>query len=96
MSPEEFVKLKDRDKWELSKTMITLHLSKVDGIQWICGKCGCDQLPPERTWDGSICCSECDHTLTRRTGGGQNDPFGYSFRYRIQEIREEKLNALGI
>jgi hypothetical protein len=90
MSPEEFNKLKSNDKWTLRKNIHKLN------VQWVCGYCGIDQDYPERMWDGSRHCSECDHTLTRRTGGGQNDPFGYSFKYKIVEIRNDKLNKLGI
>lgn len=71
MTPRIFNKLNNRYKWDVSK--------ELKGVQWVCGNCGVDQVP-ERTLFDSICCSNCDEELTHRTGGGQGDPFYYTFK----------------
>ena len=72
MTSEEFDKLSSRDKWDVAKLLIN--------VNWCCKNCGLSQgsKKPESTW-GEVYCSNCDSLLTERTGGGQNDPFNYSF-----------------
>ena len=69
----EFNDLKsDRDKWKNWKDM------KGD---WLCGGCKgvLDDGPHcASPFSGaSIHCNGCDFKLTRRTGGGQSDPFNW-------------------
>lgn len=77
MTQKEFEKLTEREKWKVGKTF--------SGVLWCCKKCGSivddgafpNQLPG---FPGmSMYCGECDYELTRRTGGGQNDPFNFTF-----------------
>jgi len=73
MTPRIFDKLNHRYKWDVSK--------ELKNVQWLCDTCGADQgtKPPERTLE-LVCCSYCDQELTHRTGGGQSDPFYYTFK----------------
>jgi hypothetical protein len=76
MSPSEFNTLSHREKWSLSKHM--------KNVIWCCGNCGLPQgkTPPAAPFTGgSTHCSECDYMLTRRTGGGQNNPFNCTFKH---------------
>ena len=73
MTAEEFNALSSHEKWQ--------NWKKVDGI-WTCPRCG------SRMSDGPVRCSpfpgaarfcaECNRLLTRRTGGGQFDPFNWA------------------
>ena len=74
MTPEIFAKLHSRDRWDVSKLL--------KNVTWLCSHCQSNQgkKRPERMWDGSRHCTECDNELTRRTGGGQSDPFNYTFK----------------
>lgn len=73
----EFLKLSDRDKWEIGKTLTN--------VKWACPNCKSivdDGEFPDRCpgFSGmSMHCGECDFELTRRTGGGQSDPFNFIF-----------------
>lgn len=96
LTPSQFDKLPDREKWDMSKTM--------KNVMWTCGSCHCDQgLKPERTFE-QLVCSECDSELTHRTGGGQSDPFHYSFYYtkidtklllELAKVRNYTLDIFG-
>jgi hypothetical protein len=65
-----FNDLRDREKWARWKNQ--------DGV-WKCPECnavledGPNRADPFRGC--SVHCGECDAELTRRTGGGQSDPF---------------------
>ena len=54
---------------------------KSESGTWTCKHCGTvlsDGPSRARPFRGSsVCCDECDGELTRRTGGGQNDPFNW-------------------
>lgn len=70
MTPVEFNALTSRKKWD--------NYKKMSGI-FICPNCKymddpkmCSPFP-----GASMHCEECDYELTRRTGGGQSDPFGW-------------------
>ena len=69
MRVEEFNILDDRAKWDNWKTL--------KDVIWICENCGEEMEEPESSFMGSRHCGECDHELTRRTNGGQNNPFGW-------------------
>lgn len=73
ITPIFFKTLDSRLKWDVSKVL--------KGVEWLCENCKSSQgkQPPKRTWN-EVCCTECDHTLTHRTGGGQSDPFNYTFK----------------
>lgn len=77
MNQEDFKKLKHRDRWEVGKTLA--------GVLWCCENCGAlvddGQFPkPLPAFPGmTLHCGECDYELSRRTGGGQGDPFNFTF-----------------
>ena len=68
----EFNALRDRDKWDAWKQYQD---------KWLCKHCGAhmDEDPCRASPFGgcSIVCGNCDGELTRRTPGGQSDPFGW-------------------
>lgn len=72
MTDVEFNSLKPREKWDRWKDQ--------DG-QWICENCGVILMDgPQRAspfWGTSVHCGDCDCILTKRTGGGMSDPFGW-------------------
>lgn len=87
MTPELFDKLESRDKWSISKGLR-------GDVHWYCGGCGEEMdTEPEGTFV-EVCCSDCDHTLTRRTGGGMSDPFGWKFKWKLKQLRKNKLLSL--
>ena len=49
---------------------------------------------PYRVMMGEICCSNCDHILTSRTGGGMGDPFGWKFKWNQKQMRKMKLKNI--
>ena len=79
MSANQFNELNDREKWTTfwSKYVI------LNGT-WHCKHCGViDEIGPHRAspFSGaSVHCGDCDGELTRRTGGGQSDPFNWELR----------------
>lgn len=82
----EWTKLSDRERWEKAGAMTK---KKLRGIVWSCMRCGTGDAKcmtgdrsncytksiPENSFMGSIHCGKCSAELTRRTGGGQNNPF---------------------
>ena len=68
----EFNSLTARQKWQYWKQQ---------NGQWACKSCGtimADGPNRARPFHGcSVNCGECDSELTRRTGGGQLDPFNW-------------------
>lgn len=67
-----FNKLSDREKWAKAKTFRK--------VVWCCAACNDgvdDGKLPSHMFMGERFCGNCDALLTRRTGGGQNDPFNY-------------------
>jgi len=87
LTPELFDKLDCNDKWDLSDWLNPK-------VNWYCGHCKCEMdLYREGVW-GEICCSECEGELTRRTGGGQHNPFEWTFKYNDKYIRKLKLKKL--
>lgn len=83
---KEFAKLDTRQRWIVGKT--------INNVLWCCNNCLSviyENEFPETTW-GAIHCDECNAELTRRTGGGQSDPFNYTFFKTIKERDEEKVN----
>jgi hypothetical protein len=88
ITPEEFKKLDNRKRWD---TAITLK-----NVIWCCEECGKivnDGEMPHSAWDCEIYCENCDSLLTKRTIGGQNDPFNYTFK-GISQIRKEKIEKI--
>lgn len=68
-----FNRLPSRQKWEKYKSMKG---------KWYCPKCRKQTDAPYRAspfHGAQVCCGNCDHTLTRRTGGGQSDPFNWHY-----------------
>lgn len=68
---QRFNELTSRKKWDTYKQMV--------GV-WRCPKCNNDVTIPERCSPfpgATLHCGNCEFTLTRRTGGGQSDPFGF-------------------
>ena len=78
MTIEKFNNLTDREKWDALWSGGALLL----GGTWHCKHCG-EELENEMPYraqpfsGASVCCGDCDGELTRRTGGGQNDPFNW-------------------
>lgn len=76
MTPGVFDKLNDRYKHDVS--------GELKNVMWCCESCGSEigkKLPISPFFEGdAIECSYCGHELTRRTPGGQGNPFGYSFK----------------
>lgn len=77
IAPDKYNKMTDRQKWTFC--------GNVNG-SFRCPYCKHESNP-------SMCipfpgafkeCSECDYILTRRTGGGQLDPFGWELFIRTQ------------
>ena len=67
-----FKKLSSDERWEMSK--------KLKNVVWCCESCGHlvdGGKRPRREFMGELYCGNCDSLLTRRTGGGQNDPFNW-------------------
>jgi len=74
LDPKVFDILSDRDKWDLSKT--------IENVMWCCKFCKHEQGTerPQRMFMNERCCYNCDTILTKRTNGGQNDLFNYTFK----------------
>lgn len=75
-----FNKLSSRQKWERYGTLKG---------KWYCSNCHQQTDKPYRAspFSGAeVCCGYCDHTLTRRTGGGQSDPFNWHYGKPRQEL----------
>ena len=69
---EDFNELSDSDKWKYWKDVSMKKWS------WHCSSCYTEISSPERArpfHGAEVCCSVCDCILTRRTGGGMDDPF---------------------
>lgn len=75
MTPELFSKFNNNYKWDISKYLIN--------VIWCCDNClyKFSSERPSRTW-GVENCPNCDKALSYRTGGGQNDPFNYTFIFK--------------
>ena len=67
-----FNNLRDREKW---------NTWKEQNGTWYCPECGVELKDgPNRASPfhrASVHCSDCEAMLTRRTGGGQLDPFNW-------------------
>lgn len=74
ITPKEFNLLTDREKWNI--------FSNLKDVVWCCANCGVKTETPASQFMGSLVCGECDAELTRRTNGGQNNPFGWTFKYK--------------
>ena len=74
MTPEVFSRFNSHYKWD-----IAIYLKNV---LWCCQYClfRFTSEIPDRTF-GVNYCPECDEVLTYRTGGGQGDPFNYTFKF---------------
>lgn len=72
---KEFNGLTSREKWKYWEGM--------DARQWLCRSCESPTDGPKRAPPfprAEVCCGDCDHVLTQRTGGGQSDPFNWIMR----------------
>lgn len=84
-----FNKLSDKEKWDQWRT--------VRGT-WYCPKCweivsdGPQRPPPFHR--ATVHCGTCSHTLSRRTGGGQNDPFHWQFVEAAEPTLVELLDDM--
>ena len=90
-NPDEvaFNAMNDRDKWT---AYWDCYKDRKD-IEWRCKGCGyVDPDKPTRSqpFHGcSIHCDRCDYELTRRTGGGQGDPFGWMMKIKVKDERNK-------
>lgn len=69
---DAFNEQRDCVKWD--------YWRKMENVSWHCSNCGEEMDKPQRCppFRGtSSHCSYCDAMLTRRTGGGQYDPFNW-------------------
>lgn len=73
LTPAKFDKLNSRYKWDIYWSKL---LKKVS---WHCGACKCE-MSVESPFMGEMCCGECEAVLSRRTGGGQSNPFEWTFK----------------
>ena len=76
-----FSKLNHRDRWDAAK--------KMAAVVWCCENCNevvDDGKIPNRNFMGSLHCGNCDAELTRRTNGGQSDPFNLTFK-RVEDVQ---------
>jgi len=74
-----------REKWNL--------VGRISG-EWECPNCKSRLDSPRRCSPfagSSIHCSNCEYELTRRTGGGQLDPFKWKLKTLSNFITDEKL-----
>ena len=86
----KFDKLSDRNKWRYWWS----HKEKFGNVTWHCAHCGglMENETPYRAQPfsgSSINCCDCDSELTRRTGGGQSDPFKWICKI-IKEYNDKK------
>lgn len=88
LTPEIFNTLNSRDKWDL-------YCYLKGKCDWYCSYCGRESDDPEGTF-GYVECEFCNEILTHRTGGGQSDPFNWTFKWNNKEIRKQKLLKLKI
>lgn len=88
LTPKNFDELSHNDKWDI------FWSGYLKNVKWFCKNCGCDQDTPHSVMDGEVLCSLCEHQLTKRTGGGQNNPFGWTFKYSLSQDRKRKLKNL--
>jgi len=74
MTPFQFEKLSHRMRWDVAPLL--------KKVKWLCRWCRSDQgnETPKMMFMGERYCSYCNNQLTRRTGGGQSDPFNYTFK----------------
>lgn len=76
MTPTEFKKLTNNQKWD------AIWKKQIVDVLWCCGSCHNivdNGIQPTTMYDGERYCGNCDALLTRRTGGGQNMPCNYTF-----------------
>ncbi len=68
----EFKKLNYKERWKKAKIL--------KNVVWCCRNCKCivdDGKLPRNEFMGEKYCGGCDSLLTRRTNGGQGDPFNW-------------------
>jgi hypothetical protein len=84
----DFNTLRSREKWDTYKQMTG---------EWRCPACKeVDTGGPQRCspFPGAErACGNCDYVLTRRTGGGQCDPFNWELVTKGNDMREEKIEC---
>ena len=84
-----FNELPSQEKWDIYKKP---HWKKLGTFQ--CPNCKTKQNPQRCSpFPGmTLHCSNCETILTRRTGGGQNDPFNFKLtpkiKFQTQNIRK--------
>jgi len=90
MTPEIFSEFTHRQKWDTTPYLKSIF------TEWVCENCKKSPTSapfPFPTWVEERC-DHCDHLLTERTGGGQNDPFGWSFKKSLRHTRDEKIKKI--
>ena len=83
----DFNELSSRDKWATWKS--------IDNAVWAC-RCGNHSLPERcAPFPGNeLHCGSCDKILTRRTGGGQSDPFKWVLVNQKPRWTDSQLDEL--
>lgn len=93
MTPREFEKLSNNDKWRV------IWDKQITDVLWCCASCRVvidNGKTPTSMFGGERYCGNCESLLTRRTGGGQNMPCNYTFipnrRLKLKKITD-KING---
>lgn len=81
---KEFNKLPDRKKWEQWKAYKGL---------FVCPYCRTPNTPERCSpFDGTtLHCGNCNEELSRRTGGGQNNPFGWILETEAETTEDQTV-----
>lgn len=84
MTPAIFKTFGNNDRWDIARFM--------KNVMWLCENCKASQgkqRPDRMFFPGEECyCTICNSLLTKRTGGGQNDPFNYTFKRYARKKKE--------
>lgn len=90
MKPKQFNAMSASAKWRIWDD----RFPKLEGQpKWYCPRCNHQIDNPHRAQPfsgASVHCSYCDFELTKRTGGGQGDPFGW----HLGKVHPPKLDEL--
>lgn len=89
MNVTEFNNLPFRQKWDEAKNL--------KGVVWCCAECNDivdDGSLPKRELVGERYCGNCHALLTRRTNGGQSDPFNFIPCLKPKKIKLDTFQAI--